>query len=121
MKKTTLYIILYFLLVCLHFGILYYFRVGHEIVFLRYYLFVTLLFMMVITIMSIFKSIDPKKIGFSFLGLVLFKLILIFIIKLKLNVTEIPHYKFHFILPYCLSLVLETLYAMQLIKGEKYQ
>ena len=121
MKKTTLYIARYFLMFFVHFGIWYYFNLGFEVTFLKYYLFLTLLFMMVITILSLFKTINPKRIGFVFLGLVFFKLTIIFLIKVKLNLAEIPNFKVHFILPYLISLVLETLYAIQLIKDEKYQ
>jgi hypothetical protein len=119
MKKTTLYIILYFAMFVIHFSIWYFLNLGFEVIFLKYYLFLTLLFMMVITFLSIFKQINPQKIGYLFLGLVFFKLIMVFIIKKKLNLIEIPNYKFHFIFPYLISLVLETLYAVELVKGEK--
>lgn len=77
--------------------------------------------MMVITILSIFKKIYPDYLGFVFMGLILVKLMMIMIIKKKLNMVEVPNYKLHFVLPYLLSLVLETLYAVQLIKDEKNQ
>lgn len=121
MKKTTLYIVAYFLMFFVHFIIWYYFKLGFEVIFLKYYLFLTLLFMMVITFLSIFKTINSQKIGYIFLGLVLFKLILVFIFKNKLNLVEVPNYKSHFIFPYLVSLVLETLYAAQLVKDEKNQ
>lgn len=121
MKKTTLFILIYFLLFFLHFAIWQYFKLGFEIIFLKYYLFLTILFMMVITVLSIFKKIYPNYIGFVFLGLILFKLTMIMLLKKKLNITEVPLYKLHFVLPYLISLVLETLYAVQLIKDEKNQ
>ena len=77
--------------------------------------------MMVITILSIFKKIYPDYIGFVFMGLILFKLMMIMIIKNKLHLAEVPHYRIQFILPYLISLILETLYAIQLIKDEKNQ
>ena len=119
MKKTTLYISLYFVMFAVHFAIWTYLKLSFEVVFLKYYMFLTLLFMMVITFLSIFAQINPKKIGFLFLGLVFFKLIIIFIVKKKLDLHEIPNYKIHFIAPYLISLVLETLYAVQLVKDEK--
>ncbi|WP_417429784.1 hypothetical protein [Halpernia sp.] len=121
MKKTTLYIILYFLMFFLHFGIWQYFKLGFEVTFLKYYLFLTIIFMMVITILSIFKKIYPDYLGFVFMGLILIKLMMIMIIKKKLNITEVPLYKLHFVLPYLISLILETLYAVNLIKDEKNQ
>ena len=121
MKKTTLYIILYFLMVIVHFGIWSFLKMDFEVTFFKYYLFLTIIFMMVITILSIFKKIYPDYVGFVFMGLILFKLMMIMIIKKKLNIMEVPHYKLHFVLPYLISLVLETLYAVQLIKDEKNQ
>lgn len=121
MKKTMIYIILYFLLFFIHFGIWQYFKVGFEVTFFKFYMFLTIIFMMVITILSIFKKIYPDYLGFVFMGLILLKLMMIMIIKKKLNITEIPNYKVHFVIPYLISLVLETLYAIQLIKDEKNQ
>ncbi|AZI20254.1 hypothetical protein [Chryseobacterium taklimakanense] len=47
----------------------------------------------------------------------MFKLAMVFIIRKKLNITEIPNYKFHFILPYLFSLFLETVFTVNMIRS----
>ena len=100
LKNNTLYIILYFLMFFVHFGIWQLLKVGFETTFIKYYLFLTMLFMMVITILSIIKKIYPTYIGFAFMGLVMFKLMIMFLIMKKLNLSEVPNYKMHFIIFY---------------------
>ena len=119
LKNNTLYIILYFLMFFIHFGIWQFLKIGLETIFIRYYLFLTILFIMVITILSLIKKIYPNYIGFAFMGLVMFKLMVMFLIMNKLNLNEVPDYKIHFIVPYLISLLLETLYSVKLIqRGE---
>ena len=118
-KNNTLYIILYFLMFFIHFGIWEILKIGFETTFVRYYLFLTLLFVTVFTILSIIKKIYPTYIGFAFMGLVMFKLMIMFLIMKKLNLSEVPNYKIHFIIPYLISLLLETLYAVKLINNEE--
>lgn len=118
-KNNTLYILLYFLMFLLHFGIWQILKIGFETTFIKYYLFLTVLFMMVITILSIVKKIYPTYIGFAFMGLVMFKLMIMFLVMKKLNLGEVPNYKVHFIIPYLISLVLETLYSVKLIQIEE--
>lgn len=115
LKNNTLYIILYFLMFFVHFAIWQILNIGFETTFIKYYLFLTLLFTMVITILSIIKKIFPTYIGFAFMGLVMFKLMIMFLVMKKINLSEVPHFKIHFILPYLISLVLETLYSVKLI------
>lgn len=116
LKNNTLYIILYFLMFFIHFGIWQFLEIGLETIFIRYYLFLTILFIMVITILSLIKKIYPNYIGFTFMGLVMFKLMVMFLIMNKLNLNEVPDYKIHFIVPYLISLLLETLYSVKLIQ-----
>ena len=118
-KNNTLYILLYFLMFLVHFGIWQVLKIGFETTFIKYYLFLTVLFMMVITILSIVKKIYPTYIGFAFMGLVMFKLMIMFLVMKKLNLGEVPNYKVHFIIPYLISLVLETLYSVKLIQTEE--
>ena len=120
LKNNTLYIILYFLMFFVHFGIWQLLKVGFETTFIKYYLFLTMLFMMVITILSIIKKIYPTYIGFAVMGLVMFKLMIMFLIMKKLNLSEVPNYKMHFIIPYLISLLLETLYSVKLIQKEDF-
>ncbi len=122
MKNNFFYIMLYFVMFAIHFALFKYSINCCETVFIKYYLFLTILFMMVITVMSIFKKIYPDYLGFVFMGLVLFKLAMMFLIMNKLKLSEVPYYKFNFIIPYLLSLTLVTLYSVNLIqKGEKNQ
>ena len=118
-KNNTFYILLYFLMFLVHFGIWQVLKIGFETTFIKYYLFLTVLFMMVITILSIVKKIYPTYIGFAFMGLVMFKLMIMFLVMKKLNLGEVPNYKVHFIIPYLISLVLETLYSVKLIQTEE--
>lgn len=119
LKNNNLFIILYFVMFFVHFGIWQMLGLGFETTLIRYYLFLTILFMMVLTIISIIKKIYPDYIGFAFLGLVMFKLAMVFIIRKKLNITEVPNYKVHFIIPYLFSLLLETLFTVNVIKSNE--
>lgn len=119
LKGNTLYILSFILLFFVHFGIWQFWVKDYEVIFIKYYLFLTILFMMVITILSIIKKIYPEYIGFTFLGLMMFKLAVMFLIMKKLHLSEVPQYKFHFIPPYLISLLLETLYAISLLKEQK--
>lgn len=122
MKGNFLYIALYMVMFVMHFVLFKTYVNCCETVFIKYYLFLTLLFMMVITIMSIFKNLYPEYLGFIFMGLVLVKLAMMFLIMNKLNLNEVPNYKLHFILPYLVSLTLMVLYSVKLIqKDEKNQ
>lgn len=102
-----------------HFAIWQVLKIGFETTFVKYYLFLTLLFVMVLTILSIIKKIYPTYIGFAFMGLVMFKIMIMFLIMKKLNLSEVPNYKIHFIIPYLISLLLETLYAVKLINKDE--
>ena len=122
MKNNYLFIVLYFVMFVVHFFIFRSFIGCCEVTFIKYYLFLTLLFVMTITLMSIFKKLYPEYLGFIFMGLVLFKLAMMFLIMNKLHLSEVPNYKLNFILPYLGSLTLITLYSMNLIqKDEKNQ
>lgn len=118
-KSNTIYVILFFLMFALHFFIWQNLNIGFETTFIKYYLFLTLLFMMVVTVISIIKKIYPNYVGFGFMGLVMFKLMLMLLVMKKLNLNEVPNYKVHFIIPYLIALVLETLYAVKIIQNEE--
>ena len=118
-KSNTIYVILFFLMFALHFFIWKNLKIGFDTTFIKYYLFLTLLFMMVVTVISIIKKIYPNYVGFGFMGLVMFKLMLMLLVMKKLNLNEVPNYKVHFIIPYLIALVLETLYAVKIIQNEE--
>lgn len=119
MKSNTIYIVAFFLMFFVHFALWQYFVQDFESMFIRYYLFLTVLFMIVLTVVSIIKKIYPNYIGFTFLGLLMFKLMLMFLVMKKLQLQQVPNYKIHFIIPYLISLLLETLYAINLIKKDE--
>ena len=54
-------------------------------------------------------------IGFVFLGIVLVKLLLIKLYINHLNVTDLPNYKLHFIIPYLISIVLIVIFSVLII------
>ena len=116
-------IILYFVMFAVHFALWQVFVKDFQTTFIKYYLFLTVLFMMVITIMSIFRNLYPNYLGFVFMGLILFKLAMMFIVMNKLNLREVPHYKLQFIIPYLIALALETMYSVNLIgmDGKKHE
>ncbi len=120
MKNNFLYIGLYFVMFIVHFFLFQNTAGCCETVFIKYYLFLSMMFIMVITVMSIFKNLYPEYLGFVFMGLVMLKLAMMFVVMNKLNLSQVPHYKYHFILPYLVSLALVTLYSVGLIqKSEK--
>lgn len=120
-KKTTLYIVLYFFLVLLHFAVWEIWVKDFEEIFYKYYLFLSFIFAFVVGNLLVFQKVFPGYTGFVFLGLLLFKLAMMFVVMQKLQLSTVPYYKLHFIFPYLISLVLETLFAVQLIKDEKNQ
>lgn len=122
MKSNFIFIALYFLMFVLHFILFQTYVKCCETVFIKYYLFLTVLFMMVVTIMSVFKKLYPNYLGFVFMGLVMFKLAMMFLVMNKLDLREVPNYKLQFIIPYLGSLALVTLYSVNMIqKDEKNQ
>ena len=124
MLNIIIIILLYFVMVAVHFVLEHLLFAGaQERTFVKYYLFLTLLFLMVITVMSVFRNIYPDYLGFVFMGLVLFKIAMMFILLNQLHLSKIPHYKVQFILPYLIALVLETVYSINLINtaGKKHE
>lgn len=121
LKNYSLYIGLYVLLLAVHFCIWELWVQDFGRVFMRYYLFLTFIFIFVLTILSLFHRIYPGYTGFTFMGLLLFKLAIMFLIMQKLELSAVPYYKAHFVFPYIFSLLLETLFAVRLLKDEKNQ
>ena len=120
-KKTALYIALYFTLVILHFAVWEFWVKDFEEIFIKYYIFLSFIFAFVVGNLVIFQKVFPGYTGFVFMGLLLFKLAMMFLVMQRIELSIVPYYKLHFILPYLISLVLETLFAVQLIKDEKNQ
>src|SRR5690606_7447387 len=100
LSAQTLYILLFFLLFAVHYGLWNYLELDYREVFIRYYMALSVLFIMVITVLYAMKLLYPDYIGFGFLGLILVKISLMFLFMGKLKLSEVPDYKLHFIFPY---------------------
>lgn len=120
MKISNIYsvIIIYFIMIFIHYFIWQTIGQGFENIFVKYYLYMTILFFTVITVLIFIKGIYPDYVGFAFMGLLMFKLAIVFIMIYKLKFTQVPNYQLHFIPPYLILLILETLFAIGLIKQD---
>lgn len=118
-KNSIIYIALFFLMILAHFEIWHYSIKNFQDIFFKYYLFQILLFVMVVVVLSSVSPIYPDFVGFVFLGLIFIKLSLSMIMIRKFHINEYPHFRLHFIIPYLISLTLEILYAIDLIKKNR--
>jgi hypothetical protein len=57
------------------------------------------MFLMLVTVINIIQRTVPEFLGLSFIGIILLKFMLMYLIRMKLNFEVVPHYKFHFIIP----------------------
>ncbi|MDP9956516.1 hypothetical protein J2X97_002175 [Epilithonimonas hungarica] len=92
-----------------------------EVTIIKFYLFLSIIFMMMITLIILINKIVPQFLGLAVIGLILVKFGMMYLIKNKLHLEEIPNYKFHFIIPYFVLTALLTYYAIQLINYDKKQ
>jgi len=92
-----------------------------EVVIVKFYLFLSIMFMMMITLIILINRVAPEFLGLSVIGLILLKFALMYLIRKKLNFEAIPGYKFHFIIPYFVLTTLLTYYAIKLINHDKKQ
>jgi hypothetical protein len=92
-----------------------------EVTIIKFYLFLSIIFMMMITLIILINKIVPQFLGLAVIGLILVKFGMMYLIKNKLHFEEIPNYKFHFIVPYFVLTALLTYYAIQLINYDKKQ
>jgi hypothetical protein len=92
-----------------------------EVIIIKFYLFLTIIFILLITLIQIIYRNAAEYLGLSFIGIILLKFLLMFFIKNKLHFEVIPNYKYHFILPYLVLTALLTYYAIGLIKYDKKQ
>ena len=86
---------------------------------IQFYLFLSLMFLMLVTVINIIQRTVPEFLGLSFIGIILLKFMLMYLIRMKLNIEVVPHYKFHFIIPYFVLTGLLTYYTIQLLNQEK--
>ena len=86
---------------------------------IQFYLFLSLMFLMLVTVINIIQRTVPEFLGLSFIGIILLKFMLMYMIRMKLNFEVVPQYKFHFIITYFVLTVLITYYTIQLLNQEK--
>ncbi|WP_426278055.1 hypothetical protein ACN9MN_01680 [Chryseobacterium sp. S-02] len=122
--KTTpniLVTVLFFFTFLIHFSLWKFVFHLDEIIIVKFYLFLSVMFMMMITLVILINRVAPQFLGMSVIGLILLKFGLMFLIRKKLNFEAIPDYKFHFIIPYFVLTALLTYYAIKLINHDKKQ
>ncbi|MCJ8154011.1 hypothetical protein MKJ01_09600 [Chryseobacterium sp. SSA4.19] len=113
--------LLFFLTFLIHFSLWKFVFHLDEMVIVRFYLFLSIMFMIMITLVILIHKTVPQFLGMSLIGLILLKFGLMYLIRKKLNFELIPGYKFHFIIPYFVLTTLLTYYAIRLINHDKKQ
>ncbi len=120
-KSNIVISVVFFLTFIIHFAIWKFVFHLDEVTIIKFYLFLTIIFMMMITMILIINKVVPEFLGMAMIGLILMKFGLMYLIKNKLHLEEVPGYKFHFIIPYFILTGLLTYYAIQLINYDKKQ
>jgi len=120
-KSNLIISVIFFLTFIIHFAIWKFVFHLDEVIIIKFYLFLSIIFMMMITLIVLINKIAPQFLGLAVIGLILIKFGLMYLIKNKLHFEEIPNYKFHFIIPYFVLTALLTYYAIRLINYDKKQ
>ncbi|WP_374443539.1 hypothetical protein [Epilithonimonas sp.] len=120
-KSNLIISVIFFLTFIIHFAIWKFVFHLDEVIIIKFYLFLSIIFMMMITLIVLINKIVPQFLGLAVIGLILIKFGLMYLIKNKLHFEEIPNYKFHFIIPYFVLTALLTYYAIRLINYDKKQ
>lgn len=120
-KSNLIISVIFFLTFIIHFAIWKFAFHFDEVVIIKFYLFLAIFFMMMITLIVLINKIVPQFLGLAVIGLILVKFGMMYLIKNKLHFEEIPDYKFHFIIPYFVLTALLTYYAIRLINYDKKQ
>lgn len=120
-KSNLIISVIFFLTFIIHFAIWKFAFHLDEVTIIKFYLFLAIIFMMILTLIILINKILPQYLGFAMVGLIVMKLGLMFLVKNKLHFEAIPSYKFHFIVPYLIMTALLTYYAIQLINYDKKQ
>lgn len=118
-NSNFLVIIAFFATFLVHFVLWKYVFQLDNLLIVKFYLFLSILFMMLITIVHIINRIAPEFLGLSLIGLILLKFVMMYLIREKLDFQTVPNYKFHFVIPYFILTTLLTIYTIQLIKYDK--
>lgn len=120
-NPNILIVILFFLTFVVHFSLWKFVFHLNELLIVKFYLFLSVMFMMMITLIILINRVAPEFLGLSLIGLILLKFLLMYLIRQKLNFEAVPGYKYHFILPYFVLTTLLTYYAIRLINHDKKQ
>ena len=120
-KSNLIISVIFFLTFIIHFAIWKFALHLDEVTIIKFYLFLSIIFMMMITLIILINRIVPQFLGLAVIGLILVKFGMMYLIKNKLHFEEIPNYKFHFIVPYFVLTALLTYYAIRLINYDKKQ
>ena len=120
-KSNLIISVIFFLTFIIHFAIWKFALHLDEVIIIKFYLFLSIIFMMMITLIVLINKIGPQFLGLAVIGLILVKFGMMYLIKNKLHFEEIPNYKFHFIVPYFVLTALLTYYAIRLINYDKKQ
>lgn len=120
-KSNLIISVIFFLTFIIHFAIWKFVFHLDEVVIIKFYLFLAIIFIMMITLIVLINKIVPQFLGLAVIGLILVKFGMMYLIKNKLHFEEIPNYKFHFIVPYFVLTALLTYYAIRLINYDKKQ
>ncbi|MCI3935960.1 hypothetical protein MQX03_02040 [Chryseobacterium aahli] len=120
-NPNILVVIIFFLTFLIHFSLWKFVFHLDEIIIIKFYLFLSVMFMMMITMIILINRVVPEFLGLAVIGLILLKFGLMYLIKNKLHFETIPNYKFHFVVPYFVLTTLLTYYAIRLINHDKKQ
>ncbi|WP_027384650.1 hypothetical protein [Epilithonimonas caeni] len=120
-KSNIVISVIFFLTFIIHFILWKFVFHLNEVTIIKFYLFLSIIFMMMITLIILINRIVPQFLGLAVIGLILVKFGMMYLIKNKLHFEEIPNYKFHFIIPYFVLTALLTYYAISLINYDKKQ
>ncbi|MPS73514.1 MAG: hypothetical protein E2590_10260 [Chryseobacterium sp.] len=120
-KSNIVISVIFFLTFIIHFILWKFVFHLNEVTIIKFYLFLSIIFMMMITLIILINRIVPQFLGLAVIGLILVKFGMMYLIKNKLHFEEIPNYKFHFIIPYFVLTALLTYYAIRLINYDKKQ
>lgn len=120
-KSNLIISVIFFFTFIIHFAIWKFVFHLDEVVIIKFYLFLAIIFMMMITLIVLINKIVPQFLGLAVIGLILVKFGMMYLIRNKLHFEEIPNYKFHFIVPYFVLTALLTYYAIRLINYDKKQ
>lgn len=121
MKNNIITFSAYILMLLIHFIVWHFFQIQDNDVLIKFYIYLSVVFAMVIVLINVFNYLIPNYLGFAVLGIFCIEFMLAFIVKKKFNLDKIPYFRLHFIVPVLGCLVLTTFYSIGLLKNDKKQ